>query len=67
MAKALNRIKSQLAQLDRENKWEDLQRDEVIDLLIFEEIKAASHELDFEGVGRMVDYLLKEGEKLKED
>ncbi|MCL7749837.1 hypothetical protein [Halalkalibacter alkaliphilus] len=65
MGKALNRIKSQLAQLDKENKWEDLDRDGVIDLLIYEEIKAASYELDYEGVGRMVDYLIKEGEKLK--
>ncbi|WP_332633540.1 hypothetical protein [Halalkalibacter flavus] len=65
MGKALNRIKSQLAQLDKENKWEDLDRDGVIDLLIYEEIKAASYELDYEGVGRMVDFLIKEGEKLK--
>ncbi|WP_332697780.1 hypothetical protein [Halalkalibacter lacteus] len=65
MGKALNRIKSQLAQLDKENKWEDMQRDEVIDLLIYEEIKAASHELDFEQVGRMVNYLIEQGETLK--
>jgi hypothetical protein len=65
LGKAMNRIKSQLAQLDKENKWEDLERDDIIDLLIYEEIKAASYELDYEGVGRMVSFLIKEGEKLK--
>ena len=33
--------------------------------LIYEEIKAASHELDFEKVGRMVSYLIEHGEALK--
>ncbi len=61
----MDRIKSQLAQLDKENKWDDLERDDVIDLLIYEEIKAASYELDYDGVGRMVSFLIKEGEKLK--
>ncbi len=65
LGKAINRIKSQLAQLDKENNWDEMQRDEVIDLLIYEEIKAASHELDFEQVGRMVSYLLEHGEALK--
>ncbi|MFC0559555.1 hypothetical protein [Halalkalibacter alkalisediminis] len=65
MGKAMDRIKSQLAQLDKENKWDDLERDDVIDLLIYEEIKAASYELDYDGVGRMVSFLIKEGEKLK--
>jgi len=61
----MNRIKTQLAQLDKENKWEDLERDQMIDLLIFEEIKAASYELDYEEVGRMVSFLIKQGENLK--
>ncbi|KHF38970.1 hypothetical protein [Halalkalibacter okhensis] len=65
MGKALNRIKSQLAQLDKENKWDDLDREGIIDQLIYEEIKAASYELDYEGVGRMVNFLIEEGEKLK--
>ncbi len=62
---ALTRIKSQLAQLDKENAWANLDRDEVIDQLIFEEIKAASYELDNEDVGEIVKFLVVEGEKLK--
>ncbi|GAE28472.1 hypothetical protein JCM9140_4711 [Halalkalibacter wakoensis JCM 9140] len=65
MEDALTRIKSQLAQLDKENAWANLDRDEVIDQLIFEEIKAASYELDNEDVGEIVKFLVVEGEKLK--
>ncbi|MDT8861374.1 hypothetical protein N0O92_14130 [Alkalihalobacillus sp. MEB130] len=62
---ALNRVKAQLAQLDKENKWVDIDRDEVIDQLIYEEIKAASYELDNERVGQLVKHLIEESEKLK--
>ncbi|OIJ14371.1 hypothetical protein BKP37_08465 [Anaerobacillus alkalilacustris] len=65
MEKALDRIKMQLAQMDKENKWAEVDRDEVIDLLIFEEIKAASYQYAYEKVGKMVEFLIKEGEALK--
>ncbi len=65
MEQALERIKMQLAQMDKENKWEDVDRDEVVDLLIFEEIKAASYQFSYEKVGKVVEFLLEEGEKLK--
>jgi hypothetical protein len=65
MEQALERIKMQLAQLDRENKWAEVDRDEVIDLLIFEEIKAASYQFGYEKVGKTVEFLLKECEQLK--
>ncbi|RXI96483.1 hypothetical protein DS745_22495 [Anaerobacillus alkaliphilus] len=65
MEEALARIKMQLAQMDKENKWDDVDRDEVIDLLIFEEVKAASYQYAYEKVGKLVEFLLQEGEKLK--
>ncbi len=65
MEEALDRIKMQLAQMDKENKWGDVDRDDVIDQLIFEEIKAASYQYAYEKVGKIVEYLLEEGEKLK--
>lgn len=61
----MERIKAQLAQLDKENRWHELEREDVIDLLIYEEIKAASYEKDSEGLGKIVSILIKEGEKLK--
>ncbi|MBP3951070.1 hypothetical protein [Bacillus suaedae] len=66
MEEALNRIKMQLAQLDKENNWGDLQREEVVDALMLEEIKAASYQFSYEKVGKLVEFLLKEAEELKE-
>lgn len=66
MEEALNRIKMQLAQLDKENNWGDLQREEVVDALMLEEIKAASYQFSYEKVGKLVEFLLKEAEALKE-
>lgn len=66
MEEALNRIKMQLAQLDKENNWGDLLREEVVDALILEEIKAASYQFSYEKVGKLVEFLLKEAEELRE-
>lgn len=39
---SIERIKKELAALDREKAWESLDREEVVDAMVLQEIKAAN-------------------------
>lgn len=56
---SIGRIKKDLAALDRENAWESLDREEVIDAMLLQEIKAGNEMFeDTNDLGSFVSSLL---------